>query len=214
MEAAPRKGQKTYSGRGEGTMSGYKIGKDVGELFARVSALETTRKGCSCGGWQSNSAQNTGGETSDALAGNFIFKTNVLLLLRTGRTAELVEFLEDSLEEELEAIGNLPESNVRTVAFYNAGLVNEKSETQVFSKDALVSEIAIAIKGIAKAQSTTCHPTKNCTGGWNCFRMPWSLKAVDVNKSGIWHYIKGSNCGFTLSGNGCGEPVTGSVCLD
>jgi hypothetical protein len=100
------------------------------------------------------------------------------------------------------------------VAIYNAGLVNENSEAPVFTNEVHLAAIEVAKKGIAKAQSTTCHPTKSCTGGWNCFRIPWSLKAVDVNKTGMWHFIKGSTCGFTLPrGRGCGEPVTGSVCI-
>ena len=198
-------------------MGKYKIGKDIGELSARVKSLEGTPTPCKCK--ESSSSERTNEQTSITedgqilFAGNFIFKTNILLLFRTGRIDEAIEFLEDSLEDELEAMRPFQESNIRTVAFYNAGLINEHSENEIFIKEELVSEIEIAKKLIAKAQSTTCHPTKNCTGGFWCWRIPWSLKAVDVNKTGIWHYIKNSNCGFTLKGNGCGEPVTGSVCI-
>ena len=200
-------------------MGEYKIGKDIGELFARVKFLEGKPTPCGCKETEEgetidrNKAVVVNEDDQKLFEGSFIFKTNILLLLLTGRTAQAIEFLEDALEDELEAIKPFQESNVRTVAFYNAGLVNEHSEKDVFIEKELVTEIEYAIKIIAKAQSTTCHPIKKCTGGFWCLRMPWSLRAVDVNKTGMWHYIKNSNCGFTLKGNGCGEPVTGSVCI-
>ncbi|NQY79714.1 MAG: hypothetical protein HRT47_05315 [Candidatus Caenarcaniphilales bacterium] len=153
-------------------------------------------------------------DDQELFAGNFIAKTNVLLLLKTGKTEEALNVLEDSLESELETIKGFNESNIKTVAFYNAGLVNENCEKEIFNDGELKEEIELAKVAVKQVQSQTCHPTKKCTGGAWCFRMPWSLKAVDVNKNGIWRYIVGSNCGFTLRGNGCGEPVTGSVCLN
>ncbi|MGI9293359.1 MAG: hypothetical protein ACR2PS_05195 [Pseudomonadales bacterium] len=154
------------------------------------------------------------GRNENLLAGNFIFKTNVLLLLRQGQTEQAAAFLEESLSDELEVIANARESNLRTVALYNAGLVDQSAEHKLFLDEELLSHIEIAHLAAAKAQSKTCHKTTTCKLGAWCFGIPWSLRPIDVDSTGIWRYVIGSGCGFTLKANFCGQPVTGSVCLD
>jgi hypothetical protein len=85
-------------------MGKYDIGKDVGELFARVDVLENGPPGSACCDPTQDETVDGRDDYEDLSAGNFIFKTNLLLLLRSGRLDDAVEFLEESLEEELDDI--------------------------------------------------------------------------------------------------------------
>ena len=82
-------------------------------------------------------------DDQELFAGNFIYKTNLLLLLKTGKQEEAMKVLKDSLESELKTISEFKESNFKTVALYNAGLVNEKCEKEIFDDNDLKEQIEL-----------------------------------------------------------------------
>jgi len=153
-------------------------------------------------------------ENQEIYAGSFIVKANLLLLLGKGRTDDAIAFLEQSIEDDLSTIIDFDDSNMKTVAFYTAGLLDEQSDKTLFNKEDLKNEIGIGKRLASQVLSESCHPTMSCGGGFFCWRLPISPTAVDVtDTTGIWRYIKDSHCGFKLNGNACGEPVTGAVCI-
>ncbi len=135
--------------------------------------------------------------------------------IREGRTEDLADRIESTLEGHLSQMMKFQESPNKTACFYLADELYAASDKK--APETLKSALAESKTALKQILSKDCFAEASCGGGVDCHKWPTSLRPVDPDTPDVmgWHYIIGSHCGFSWPffwKRDCGLPLGLKAC--